>query len=212
MSHLAPCPACNRHVDVAETACPFCAAVLAPSFRAARPLGPPPRASGAGGLDDGGRGADGRGGVQRQRCHHQQRRRDRPPGRHERRQRRPRIRGLLRRSIPRHRRGGRHRWYERHRRRDGRRRLGWNDRTRRGRRDRSVVAIYGAAVPARWSCLSSARQDRYRHLGLAAERRVCRRSLVPPSVRVRVVDDATMVVERRGRAGDGCPCVVDVGL
>jgi hypothetical protein len=43
MSHLAPCPACNRHVDVAETACPFCAAVLAPSFRAARPLGPPPR-------------------------------------------------------------------------------------------------------------------------------------------------------------------------
>ena len=43
MSHLFPCPTCNRHVDVAETTCPFCAAVLAPSFRAARPLEPPPR-------------------------------------------------------------------------------------------------------------------------------------------------------------------------
>jgi hypothetical protein len=43
MSHLAPCPACNRHVDVAESACPFCATVLAPSFRAARPLGPSSR-------------------------------------------------------------------------------------------------------------------------------------------------------------------------
>ena len=43
MSHLAPCPACNRHVDVAESACPFCATVLTPSFRAARSLGPTPR-------------------------------------------------------------------------------------------------------------------------------------------------------------------------
>ncbi len=43
MSHLAPCPACNRHVDVDESACPFCAAMLAPSFRATRPLGPPSR-------------------------------------------------------------------------------------------------------------------------------------------------------------------------
>ena len=43
MSHLAPCPVCNRHVDVAESACPFCATVLSPSFRAARPLGPIPR-------------------------------------------------------------------------------------------------------------------------------------------------------------------------
>ena len=34
MSHLAPCPACNRHVDVAETVCPFCAAALARSFSA----------------------------------------------------------------------------------------------------------------------------------------------------------------------------------
>ena len=43
MSHLAPCPACNRHVDAAESACPFCAAALPPSFRAARPPGPPSR-------------------------------------------------------------------------------------------------------------------------------------------------------------------------
>lgn len=40
MSHLAPCPACNRHVDVAERACPFCAAALSPSFRAQPPLIP----------------------------------------------------------------------------------------------------------------------------------------------------------------------------
>jgi endogenous inhibitor of DNA gyrase (YacG/DUF329 family) len=25
MSHLVPCPACNRLVDVADSACPFCA-------------------------------------------------------------------------------------------------------------------------------------------------------------------------------------------
>ena len=40
MSHLAPCPACNRHVDVAESACPFCAAALPASFRAQPPLIP----------------------------------------------------------------------------------------------------------------------------------------------------------------------------
>ena len=34
MSHLAPCPACNRHVDVAESACPFCAIALPVAFRA----------------------------------------------------------------------------------------------------------------------------------------------------------------------------------
>jgi hypothetical protein len=33
MSHLAPCPACNRHVDVVETACPFCAAALPDALR-----------------------------------------------------------------------------------------------------------------------------------------------------------------------------------
>ena len=43
MSQLLPCPACNRHVDAAETACPFCAAVLPEAFRASRPLVPPPR-------------------------------------------------------------------------------------------------------------------------------------------------------------------------
>jgi hypothetical protein len=43
MSHLAPCPACNRHVDVVETACPFCAAALAESFRGHRSPAPPPR-------------------------------------------------------------------------------------------------------------------------------------------------------------------------
>ena len=34
MSHLAPCPSCNRHVDVAESACPFCATALPVAFRA----------------------------------------------------------------------------------------------------------------------------------------------------------------------------------
>jgi hypothetical protein len=43
MSHLAPCPACNRHVDVAEIACPFCATPLAESFRAQPRPAPPPR-------------------------------------------------------------------------------------------------------------------------------------------------------------------------
>lgn len=43
MSQLLPCPACNRHVDAAEAACPFCGAALPESFRAARPLVPPPR-------------------------------------------------------------------------------------------------------------------------------------------------------------------------
>ncbi|HEY2594111.1 MAG TPA: hypothetical protein VGK33_09445, partial [Chloroflexota bacterium] len=33
MSHLAPCPACNRHVDIAERACPFCATALPAAFR-----------------------------------------------------------------------------------------------------------------------------------------------------------------------------------
>ncbi|HSY41613.1 MAG TPA: hypothetical protein VLA79_18870 [Polyangia bacterium] len=40
MSHLAPCPACNRHVDIAESACPFCATALPASFRARPPLIP----------------------------------------------------------------------------------------------------------------------------------------------------------------------------
>lgn len=40
MSHLAPCPACNRHVDVGENACPFCAAPLPVSFRAQQPPAP----------------------------------------------------------------------------------------------------------------------------------------------------------------------------
>lgn len=43
MSHLAPCPACNRHVEVAETACPFCAVKLAESFRGQPRPAPPPR-------------------------------------------------------------------------------------------------------------------------------------------------------------------------
>jgi hypothetical protein len=43
MSHLAPCPACNRHVDLAETACPFCAAALAESFRGQPQTVAPPR-------------------------------------------------------------------------------------------------------------------------------------------------------------------------
>ena len=43
MSHLAPCPACHRHVDVAETTCPFCAAALAESFRRPPAAVAPPR-------------------------------------------------------------------------------------------------------------------------------------------------------------------------
>jgi hypothetical protein len=41
MSHLAPCPGCNRHVLTIETACPFCALELPASFRALAP--PPPQ-------------------------------------------------------------------------------------------------------------------------------------------------------------------------
>ena len=41
MSHLVPCPACNRHVDVAESACPFCATALPAAFRAQQPPAPP---------------------------------------------------------------------------------------------------------------------------------------------------------------------------
>ena len=33
MSCLAPCPACNRHVDTDAAACPFCSAALPDSFR-----------------------------------------------------------------------------------------------------------------------------------------------------------------------------------
>jgi hypothetical protein len=33
--HLAPCPACGRHVRVSEHACPFCTAELGDSLRAA---------------------------------------------------------------------------------------------------------------------------------------------------------------------------------
>jgi len=42
MSHLAPCPACNRHVDLVETTCPFCAAALPDALRA-RSTPPPAR-------------------------------------------------------------------------------------------------------------------------------------------------------------------------
>ena len=33
MTCLAPCPACNRHVDTEAAACPFCSAALPESFR-----------------------------------------------------------------------------------------------------------------------------------------------------------------------------------
>lgn len=33
MSNFVPCPACNRHVLSAETACPFCTAALPESLR-----------------------------------------------------------------------------------------------------------------------------------------------------------------------------------
>jgi len=32
--HLSACPACERHVRVSETTCPFCAATLSDAFRA----------------------------------------------------------------------------------------------------------------------------------------------------------------------------------
>jgi hypothetical protein len=41
MTHLVPCPACNRHVDVAERACPFCATALPAAFQAQEPPAPP---------------------------------------------------------------------------------------------------------------------------------------------------------------------------
>ena len=41
MSHLAPCPSCNRHVDVGENTCPFCTATLSVSFRAQQAPAPP---------------------------------------------------------------------------------------------------------------------------------------------------------------------------
>jgi len=41
MSHLFPCPACNRHVDVAENVCPFCTTALPAAFRAQQPPAPP---------------------------------------------------------------------------------------------------------------------------------------------------------------------------
>ena len=40
-SHLRACPACARHVRVAEQACPFCGGALSSSFRAAAPPQPP---------------------------------------------------------------------------------------------------------------------------------------------------------------------------
>jgi hypothetical protein len=39
--HLAPCPACARHVRVSETACPFCGSVLAESLRESAAPAPP---------------------------------------------------------------------------------------------------------------------------------------------------------------------------
>ena len=37
MTRLEPCPACQRHVKVTETACPFCAASLADAFATLAP-------------------------------------------------------------------------------------------------------------------------------------------------------------------------------
>ena len=42
MSNFVPCPACNRHVARAETACPFCAAALPAVAAAADPPARPP--------------------------------------------------------------------------------------------------------------------------------------------------------------------------
>ena len=42
-AHLRPCPGCSRHVRVSEGACPFCAASLDASFRAAPAPVPPSR-------------------------------------------------------------------------------------------------------------------------------------------------------------------------
>ena len=42
MSNFVPCPACNRHVLSAETACPFCTAALPESLRLQIPAPRPP--------------------------------------------------------------------------------------------------------------------------------------------------------------------------
>ena len=42
MSNFVPCPACNRHVLSAETACPFCTAALPESLRLQTPAPRPP--------------------------------------------------------------------------------------------------------------------------------------------------------------------------
>jgi hypothetical protein len=39
MSDLRPCPECRRHVRIDESACPFCAAALAPAAPASLPVG-----------------------------------------------------------------------------------------------------------------------------------------------------------------------------
>jgi hypothetical protein len=43
MSHLLPCPACNRHIEAVESVCPFCAAPLPVAFAARPPRATPPR-------------------------------------------------------------------------------------------------------------------------------------------------------------------------
>jgi len=42
MSNFVPCPACNRHVLSAETACPFCTAALPEALRLQVPAPRPP--------------------------------------------------------------------------------------------------------------------------------------------------------------------------
>jgi hypothetical protein len=42
MSNFVPCPACNRHVLSAETACPFCTTALPESLRLQIPAPRPP--------------------------------------------------------------------------------------------------------------------------------------------------------------------------
>ena len=65
MSNFVPCPACNRHVLSAETACPFCTAALPESLRLQTPRPAAARASQPRRAPRGGRRADGRRGVQR---------------------------------------------------------------------------------------------------------------------------------------------------
>jgi hypothetical protein len=43
MSHLLPCPACNRHIDAVESVCPFCATPLPVAFGATPARVMPPR-------------------------------------------------------------------------------------------------------------------------------------------------------------------------